>query len=122
MLGVAPVISDLIQVAKTSAKTLGKRISNVKLAPYREGQKFEEITFELAGKSYTTELKGRNKDAVVGMSPEADKAIAARALLDEHAQPMSPTTSPIQKTAIKSRTIRRGATSRLHPRERQLCV
>lgn len=81
-LGVPPIAKELISTVAKAGAEFTQRISNVKLAPYVEGQKFETITFELDGKQYRAELKGRNKDLVVGASPEIDKGIASRAYLD----------------------------------------
>lgn len=93
-LGVPDITTEMLQTALISAKQLTQRISSVKMAPYIKGQKYETIVFDLDGKTYKAELKGRNKDLVVGTDPEIDKGIASRALLDGHAIEIASTQSP----------------------------
>jgi len=79
--GIPPIVKAMLGAAQKAGQNFTARISNVKLAPYEAGQKFERITFDFDGKPHVAELKGRNRDLVVGMSPEADAGIASRAML-----------------------------------------
>lgn len=124
--GVPPIVAEMLSTAQVAASAITQRISNVKPAPYVEGQKFETITFELDGKLYRAELKGRNKNLLPGMSPEADKGIASRALLDGDAkeignaptQPPSPTS--VSEPAVQSSTpAQKGSGVEPSPTQRQ---
>jgi hypothetical protein len=87
--GMPPIVGEMISTAQQSARNLSEKISNVKLYPYVAGQKTEKITFQLDGKTYEAELRGRNKDLMVGMGEKQDKSIAVRTLLDGHAKQVS---------------------------------
>lgn len=77
-----PIVSGMITTARQAAEDFTKRISNVKYAPYVEGQKRESILFDLDGKQYKAELKGRNKDFMLGENANANAGLASRAFLD----------------------------------------
>ena len=77
-----PIVSGMITTARKASEDFTKRISNVKYAPYIEGQKFESILFDLDGKQYQAELKGRNKDFMLGGNADANAGLASRAFLD----------------------------------------
>ena len=77
-----PIVSGMITTARQAAEDFTKRISNVKYAPYVEGQKRESILFDLDGKQYRAELKGRNKDFMLGENANANAGLASRAFLD----------------------------------------
>jgi hypothetical protein len=77
-----PIVSGMITTARKASEDFTKRISNVKYAPYIEGQKFESILFDLDGKQYKAELKGRNKDFMLGENANANAGLASRAFLD----------------------------------------
>ena len=81
------LVSEMIGVAKKSASEFRKRVSNVKLAPVEGGKNM--ISFEIDGKPFKGELKGRNKDLVVGTSAAADQAIATRVFIDGDASPVN---------------------------------
>ena len=88
--GIPPIVKEMIGVGLESVQNITSRISNVKLAPYEAGQKFERITFNFDGRPHVADLKGRNRDLVVGVSPEANAKIACRAMLDGDAKPTAP--------------------------------
>mgnify|MGYP000845510605 CR=1 FL=1 len=48
----------------------------------------DTVLFKYQGRPYKGYLKGRNAEVVVGVSPEADKAIALRVWIDGHASPI----------------------------------
>jgi hypothetical protein len=77
-----PIVSGMITTARKASEDFTKRISNVKYAPYVEGQKRESILFDLDGKQYRAELKGRNKDFMLGGNADANAGLASRAFLD----------------------------------------
>ena len=77
-----PIVSGMIATARKASEDFTKRISNVKYAPYVEGQKRESILFDLDGKQYRAELKGRNKDFMLGGNADANASLASRAFLD----------------------------------------
>jgi hypothetical protein len=77
-----PIVSGMITTAREASEDFTKRISNVKYAPYVEGQKRESILFDLDGKQYRAELKGRNKDFMLGGNADANAGLASRAFLD----------------------------------------
>jgi len=77
-----PIVSGMITTARQAAEDFTKRISNVKYAPYVKGQKRESILFDLDGKQYKAELKGRNKDFMLGENANANAGLASRAFLD----------------------------------------
>lgn len=95
-----PIVSEMIKTAGKSVDELKDRISNVRFAPYEEGQKNNRILFDLDGQTHVGELRGRNRDLVIGSGEAQDKAIAARALLDGDAKPSAK--SPPTKTNAAS--------------------
>lgn len=80
-----PIVSEMFSALAESVDALKERISNVRLAVY-SGENFETITFDLDGKSYIGNLKGRNAELCIGHGKASDKAIAARVLLDGDAK------------------------------------
>lgn len=78
------LVSLLIETAQQSAENLKSEISDVKLAPYVSGQTCEKIQFTFRGERYVGELKGRNRDLLIGFGTEQDKAIALRVIIDGH--------------------------------------
>ncbi len=84
------IVDTMLQAAKASAQSIASRIANVRLLPY-DGSGPECITFTLDGKPYHGTLEGRNGCLCVGMQgEEADRAIAARVLIDGDAVEMTP--------------------------------
>ena len=84
--GVAPVVSEMIQVGRQSASELRKRISGVKYGPIENGK--ETIIFNLDGKPMKGVLTGRNRNLVLS-GDARDVAIATRVLLDEEVSPLT---------------------------------
>ena len=96
--GVPPLVKELATAGRESAAQLRARISNVKMGAI-EGN-VETFTFDLDGQTYRGELKGRNKNLVLGTNPTADAAIATRVLLDKNATPITPVTTPPVTEAV----------------------
>jgi hypothetical protein len=96
--GVPPLVKELATAVRESAAQLRARISNVKMGPI-EGN-VETFTFDLDGQTYRGELKGRNRNLVLGANPTADAAIATRVLLDKNATPITPVTTPPVTEAV----------------------
>lgn len=92
-LGVAPIVSAMAGAALDAVDAKRASISNVKQEPYADatGKAPVAFTFEMQGKKYRGELKGRNRDLLLGMGAEQDKGIALRAFLDEDATEIAPT-------------------------------
>jgi len=72
---------DLVQQALAELRS---RLAEVRWAPIEAGA--DMISFTLDGRPYRGQLRDRNRDLVLGSSPEADQAIALRVLLDGAAQ------------------------------------
>jgi hypothetical protein len=81
-----PLVCEMAQVAFDSAKNLREEISNVKHSGFSSGFEHELISFDFQGQRYLGKLVGRNRDLCLGFSPEQDKGIAARVLLDGDAR------------------------------------
>lgn len=82
-----PIIQELMRSFNLAIHELEEKVTDLRLAPYEDGMKFETILFTINGHRYRAELKGRNKDIVPCMGhPEVDRAIAIRCLVDGHAK------------------------------------
>ena len=90
MLGIPPILNEMIDAAKDSCDNFRAAITNVK--PNGFSGNFELISFEIerregikdecAGK-YVGTLRGRNRDFVVmGNGGEGEKSVALRVFLD----------------------------------------
>jgi hypothetical protein len=84
-----PIVGALLTAARDSANALGARVANVKYT-ITTSDAVESIQFDFDGKLHIGELRGRNRNLVVGFGDDADKAIAIRVLLDGHAKQVSP--------------------------------
>lgn len=73
------LVVELISTARQSMAELRQRITNVRYGR-EEGN---EILFDFDGQPRAAMMVGRNADLVLGLSPEADAAIALRCFLDE---------------------------------------
>lgn len=86
------LIAMLVDAGNASTVELRQRISNVRLAPLGTAiaKKCECIHFEMDGTPYLGELRGRNRDLVVGVNPdsETNRSIALRVYLDQGATPL----------------------------------
>lgn len=86
------LIGMLIDTAQQSVDALRNRVSNVRLAPLQIGidRGCECILFEMDGKTFIGEMRGRNRDLCIDLQNrecEVNRAIALRVLLDRHATP-----------------------------------
>ena len=79
----APLIGAMLDAAAESTAQLRARISNVRWdhRGLRDG-----IAFDLDGATYHADLRGRNRDVLIGYGAEHDASIALRCLLDGDAQ------------------------------------
>lgn len=77
-----PLVGALIEAAEESATALGDRVSNVRYAPLDANATVESILFDFDGIAHRGEMRGRNRDLVIGYKPDADRAIAVRVMLD----------------------------------------
>jgi hypothetical protein len=109
--GPLPIIQDMMNAARESVKDIKDNIANVRFAPYEKGQKNESILFELDGVTHRGELRGRNKDLVIGSGIEQDKGIAARVWLDGDAKPAPQT----KLAALKEKGGKRGKRDESRP-------
>lgn len=73
------LVAEIISTARLSMTELRQRITNVRYGK-EDGN---EILFDFDGQPRASRMVGRNADLVLGLSPEADAAIALRCLLDE---------------------------------------
>jgi hypothetical protein len=87
-ISVPPIVGEMISAARQSAQEMQSKVSNVKIGPIEGG--VETFTFDFDGQTYRGELNGRNRDLVIGASPESDSAIATRVLIDNAATPIQP--------------------------------
>ena len=77
-----PLAPEMLAAGIEAAEALRARISNVRLGLYPTTGGDEPITFDLDGVPHVGALRGRNRALCVGFNAEADRAIAARVLLD----------------------------------------
>jgi hypothetical protein len=77
------LVTLLIETARQSADLIKSEILDIKLTPYTKGQTCEKIQFTFRGTQYVGELKGRNRDSLIGFGAEQDKAIVLRVILDD---------------------------------------
>lgn len=73
------LVAELISTARLSMVELRQRIANVRYGC----EEYSEILFDFDGQPRVARMVGRNADLVLGLSPEADAAIALRCFLDE---------------------------------------
>ena len=73
------LVAELIDTASLSMAELRQRITAVRYGR-EEGS---EILFDFDGQPRASRMVGRNADLILGLSPEADAAIALRCFLDE---------------------------------------
>ena len=73
------LVAEIISTARLSMTELRQRITNVRYGK-EDGN---EILFDFDGQPRASRMVGRNADLVLGLSPEADAAIALRCFLDE---------------------------------------
>ena len=63
-----------------------ERIANVRYAGFTDNNTVDCIAFTFDGVPHRGELRGRNRELLLGFGEEKDKAIALRVLLDNHAE------------------------------------
>lgn len=73
------LVAELISTARRSMAELRRRITDVRYG----NEEGNEILFDFDGYPRAARMVGRNADLVLGLSPEADAAIALRCFLDE---------------------------------------
>ena len=80
---VPPLASAMLNAAAESTAQLRARISNVR---WDQRGAVDGIAFDLDGATYHADLRGRNRDVLIGYGAEHDASIALRCLLDGDAQ------------------------------------
>ena len=73
------LVVELISTARRSMAELRRRITDVRYG----NEEGNGILFDFDGQPRAARMVGRNADLVLGLSPEADAAIALRCFLDE---------------------------------------
>ncbi len=105
---IAPTAKILIDGMQQAVSDIKENISNVKLVSLKGNEKYETILFEYNGKTYKAELKGDNKNLVVGFSKDADISVALKTLLSGDAKAETKTEPIVKEKSIESVTDKYG--------------
>jgi hypothetical protein len=74
------LLKAFFEASRESSDEIMARISKVKLGPIVGNE--ETVRFDFDGKPYVGVQRGRNRDAVIGLSEETDKGWVLRMILD----------------------------------------
>lgn len=66
---------ELLDALNESIKQLKEGFSEIKLLPYMDGDLYTKISFKLNGVLFSGELKGRNRDLLIGFGDDQDKQL-----------------------------------------------
>jgi hypothetical protein len=76
----APIIVEMIGVVYKSIDDLKSRLTDIHWGPIENN--IDVIYFNLDGQKKAGYLRGRNRNLMIGLNEEADKAIVVRIILD----------------------------------------